>query len=82
MILARLAVDRTEQRDGLGSASEGFVTEAPQGPLTSQESKRLLVHGKDEEARRWYERLDFDPSPSDPMHLFLVMKDIRRLIRP
>jgi hypothetical protein len=40
----------------------------------------LVVHAKDEAVRQWYEHFDFDPSPSDPLHLFLVMKDIKRLI--
>jgi hypothetical protein len=39
-----------------------------------------LMHAKDETATRWYEQFDFDPSPSDPLHLFPVMKDLKRLI--
>ena len=40
----------------------------------------LLVHAKDDEARAWYEALDFEPSPTDPFHLFLLLKDLRALI--
>jgi hypothetical protein len=36
------------------------------------------VHAKDEEARRFYEHFDFVPSPADPMHLFVLLKDVRR----
>jgi len=42
--------------------------------------RALVVHAKDEQARGWYGQFDFDPSPTDPLHLFLVMKDLKRLI--
>jgi hypothetical protein len=41
--------------------------------------RALVAHAKDEQARQWYAQFDFDPSPSDPLHLFLVMKDLKRL---
>jgi hypothetical protein len=34
------------------------------------------------EARAFYERFDFIASPSDPMHLFVLLKDVRALISP
>ena len=42
--------------------------------------RALAVHAKDEEARRFYEHFDFIPSPSDSMHFFVLLKDVRRLI--
>ena len=39
--------------------------------------RALLVQAKDDEARVWYENLEFEPSPTDPYHLFLLMKDLR-----
>ena len=41
----------------------------------------LLVHAKDEAARQWYQTWEFEPSPSDPLHLFLLLKDLRRLLK-
>jgi hypothetical protein len=38
------------------------------------------VHARDEAAKRFYERFDFIPSPADPMHLFVLLKDVRRMI--
>jgi hypothetical protein len=35
----------------------------------------LLVHAKDDNAKGFYEHFDFEPSPSDPYHLLLIMKD-------
>ena len=42
--------------------------------------RALLVHAKDDEAKAWYERFDFEASPTDPYHLFLLMKDIKALL--
>ena len=42
--------------------------------------RALLVHAKDDQARAFYERYDFEPSETDPYHLFLLMKDIQRLV--
>jgi len=39
--------------------------------------RALLVHALNEEARRFYMRFDFEPSPVHPLHLMLLMKDIR-----
>jgi hypothetical protein len=42
--------------------------------------RALAVHAKDEEARRFYEHFDFAPSPTGPMHLFVLLKEVRRII--
>ena len=42
--------------------------------------RALLVHAKDDEARGWYEALEFELSPTDPYHLFLLMKDLRAML--
>jgi len=44
--------------------------------------RALVVHAKDDEARTFYARFDFIPSPTDPYHLMLLMKDVRALIGP
>ncbi len=31
-------------------------------------------------ARLWYLNWEFEPSPSDPFHLFLLMKDIKAMV--
>ena len=41
--------------------------------------RALAVHAKDENARRFYEHFGFIPSPTDPLHLYLLVKDIKRL---
>ena len=42
----------------------------------------LLVHAETSQARDFYLRLvsEFEPSPTSDLHLFLLMKDIRRTL--
>ena len=80
MVLARLAVDAAWQRQGIGS---GMLKDAIVRTLSAAEIaglRALVVHAKDEAARGFYERFDFAPSPSDPLHLFVLVKDLKRLI--
>jgi GNAT superfamily N-acetyltransferase len=80
MLLARLAVDKTEQGRGLGSAlpKDALLRTAQAAEIAG--IRALLVHAKDDEARAWYEGFDFEPGPGDPYQLFLLMKDLRALI--
>ena len=80
ILLARLAVDHTWQGKGLGAA---LLVDALRRILTAADIvgiRAVMVHAKDEGARRFYEHFDFDPSPVDPLHLFLLTKEIARLI--
>jgi hypothetical protein len=43
-------------------------------------ARALLVHAKDDNAKGFYEHFTFEPSPSDPYHLLLIMKDLLRLV--
>lgn len=81
MLLARLAVDRSEQGRGLGKAllKDCLLRTAQAADIAG--IRALLVHAKDDEARAWYEAFDFEPSPTDPYHLFLPMKDLQILTR-
>ena len=80
MILARLAVDLQHQRAGLGKAllKDALLRTAQAADIVG--IRALLVHAKDEPARLWYLNWEFEPSPSDPFHLFLLMKDIKAMI--
>jgi hypothetical protein len=44
--------------------------------------RAFAVHAKDDAARSFYERFDFIASPSDPYHLFRLLKDIRAALNP
>ena len=80
MLLARLAVDRRWHGQGVGKA---LLKDAMQRTLQAADIvgiRALAVHAKDEEARTFYQKFDFVPSPTDPMHLFVLLKDVRRII--
>ena len=80
MILARLAIDQKYQRQGLGKAllKDALLRTAQAADIAG--IRALLVHAKDEPARLWYLNWEFEPSPSDPFHLFLLMKDIKTMV--
>jgi GNAT superfamily N-acetyltransferase len=81
MVLARLAVARSWQGQGVGA---GLLKDAMLRTLQAADIagiRALVVHAKDEHARAFYEHFDFAPSPSDPLHLFVLLKDVRAMLR-
>jgi len=79
MLLARLAVSTAAQRQGIGA---GMLKDAMLRTLQAADIagiRAFAVHAKDEPARSFYEHFGFIPSPTDPLHLFLLIKDIRRV---
>lgn len=82
MILARLAVNLLQQGLGLGKAllKDALLRTAQAADIAG--IRALLVHAKDHVAKRWYLQWEFEPSPSDPLHLFLLMKDLKALVGP
>lgn len=80
MVLARLAVDRREQGKGIGA---GLLKDALLRTVSAARiagMRAVLVHAKDEEAAAFYRRFDFDPAPFAPNTLYLLMKDLERLV--
>ncbi len=82
MLLARLAIAISWQGKGLGA---GLLKDAMLRTLQAAEIagiRAFAVHAKDDHARAFYEHFDFVPSPSDPYHLFRLLKDMRALLKP
>ena len=78
MLLARLAVATSWQGKGLGA---GLLKDAMQRTLKAADIagiRAFAVHAKDDEARAFYEHFGFSPLPSDPYHLFRLLKDSRK----
>jgi GNAT superfamily N-acetyltransferase len=78
MLLARLAADLRWQTQGVGRA---LLRDACLRTMQAAEIagiRALVVHAKDLRARAFYERFDFLPSLTDPLHLFLLVKDLKR----
>ncbi|MBN1417878.1 MAG: GNAT family N-acetyltransferase [Planctomycetes bacterium] len=81
VLLARLAVDRSVRGQGLGSSllKEALLRTARVAELVG--CRVLLVHVKDDAARRFYMNIDFQPLPGHELHLYLLLKDLRRTLR-
>ncbi|MGC5050421.1 GNAT family N-acetyltransferase [Micromonospora sp. DT48] len=81
VILTRLGVDRSVQGAGLGRA---LVVDALRRIAAAAEVigvRAVLIHCETDAARDFYLRLaKFESSPTDPMHLLLLMKDLRRAL--
>lgn len=77
ILLARLAVDRRHQGQGLGRA---LVADAARRTLRAAEAiggRALVVHAAGPAAAAFYTALDFEPFPTDPLHLGILLKDLR-----
>jgi GNAT superfamily N-acetyltransferase len=80
MLLARLAVDRRWQGQGVGKA---LLKDAMERTLQAADIagiRAFAVHAKDGHARSFYEKFDFVPSPTDPLHLFVLLKDVQGMV--
>jgi GNAT superfamily N-acetyltransferase len=81
MLLARLATALRWQGKGIGS---GLLKDAMLRTLQAANIagiRAFAVHAKDEQARMFYERFDLIASPTDPFHLFLLLKDVRAFLQ-
>ncbi len=77
VLLGRLAVDRKAQGSGLGRL---LVRDAILSTLAAADRigvRLLLVHALHEQAADFYATLGFKPSPTDPLHLYLLLSDAR-----
>lgn len=81
MILARLAVDTTQHDKGVG---RGLLKDALLRTARASDIagiRALLVHAKDNTAKYWYQQFNFDISPTDPLHLYILLKDVKKMLR-
>jgi len=81
-LLARLGVDMAHEGRGLGAGLLQDVFARLVGLSDDIGCRGLLVHAEPPGAREFYFHLvpEFEPSPTDPLHLLLLMKDIRRTL--
>lgn len=80
MILVRLAVDKTQHGQGVGRELLKDVLLRIAQAADIAGIRALLVHAKDDKVRKWYQQFDFDESPTDPLHLYLLFKDVKKLL--
>jgi len=82
-LLARLAVDEGHEGLGPGAALVRDVVERTAAISEEIGCRALLVHAESEDARSFYLHLipEFEQSPTDPLHLVLLLKDIKATLR-
>jgi len=77
VLLARLAVDRSVRGRGLGAWLLADAMRRTAGAAETLGVRVLLAHAIDDTARAFYERFGFEASPTDPLNLQLLIKDLR-----
>jgi len=77
MVLARLAVAEDHQGQGLGAALLKDAIGRTMAAADIAGIRALAVHAKDLRAQGFYGHFGFRPSPSDPQHLFVLLKDLQ-----
>lgn len=80
ILLVRLGVDRDHQCQGLGRSLLQDVMLRCLDAAEAIGARVLLVHAKDEQARASYQRYGFEESPTDPLHLMMLLKDMRAFL--
>jgi GNAT superfamily N-acetyltransferase len=77
-ILARLAIDKAFQNDGLGRE---MLQDAVRRTIFAAETlgvRAMMVHALSERARRFYETYGFKRSPTHDMTLMATLSDLRK----
>lgn len=80
VLIGRLAVDRTVQRQGVG---EALLIEALRRSAVAAETigaRVVLVDALDDNARGFYAKFGFEASSTSLLHLMMLMKDIRKTL--
>lgn len=80
ILLARLAVDINYQCKGIG---KGLLKDALLRTLQAANIaglRAIMVHAKDDNAKCFYQKFGFEPSPIEKMLLFLLIKDLKKIV--
>jgi GNAT superfamily N-acetyltransferase len=77
VLLARLAVDVSVQERRIGSLLLRDAMTRTAAAAGGFGIRALLVHALHDEARAFYLRHGLEPSPTDDLHLMILVKDIR-----
>lgn len=81
MVLGRLAIDQAYQGRRLGAS---LLRDAILRTLQAAEIagiRAILVHAISEDAKKFYERCGFSPSPVDPMTLMITIADAEKALK-
>ena len=81
MRLGRLAVAQTHQRKGLGKVLLVEAIYKVVAVASVAGGIGLFVDAKDQAAAGFYARFGFEPTPTEPLTLFMPMATVRRLVQ-
>ena len=81
IVLARLAVDVTQQGRGLGTTLLQDALRRSEQAADTVGIRAVLVHAIDDTAKSFYLRFGFSPTAIDNLRLVLLMKDLRALLK-
>jgi len=82
ILLERLAVGTSEQGHGLGAAMLFQALSRCLQAADTMFSRAVLVDAGATGPRGFFEKYGFEPSPTDPQHLVIRTKDIRKSLKP
>ncbi len=77
LLLARLAVHKSEKGKGLGGLLMRDVLLRAIQASDIAGLRAVMVHAKDESAKKFYQKIGFVAAPNDEFHLFLKISDIK-----
>jgi GNAT superfamily N-acetyltransferase len=80
ILLARLAVDERHQGGGVGRSLLQDALLRSVGASEVIGARLVFIHAKHEAAKAWYAQYGFEESPTDPLHLMMLMKDVRAFL--
>lgn len=77
-LVARLAVDRSEQGKGLGAELLMHALSTVLDVAERLGIRAIEVHAKHDAAKRFYLKYGFEPLVDDPLHLYIALEKVRR----
>ena len=80
ILLGRLAVDRSQQRAGLGGNLLRDAVLRVSAAADAIGVRVLIVHALSDVAKAFYERFGFRASPVEPLTLMITLEELRRMI--
>lgn len=80
MVIGRLAVDHSYQRQGLGSALLRDALLRTLNAASIAGIRAVLLHAISDEAKRFYEEAGFSASPIEPMTMMIALADVEKAI--
>jgi GNAT superfamily N-acetyltransferase len=80
LLLARLAVERAWHGKGLGADLLSDAVSRAIGAAETIGVRAILVHAISDEAKTFYEKHGFRPSPIEPMTLMVTIDEAKRML--